>query len=115
MFSLEDYEVVAQAYLRGIQRHPEPHRVTSVASVFVSRLDVVADRLLEEIGLPDALSLRGRIAIRKRQTGLPPVRELFDGEPFATLKRRGARVQRPLWASTEPRMLRTPTSCTSKG
>jgi transaldolase len=45
MFSLEHYEAVAQAYLRGIQRHAEPHRATSVASVFVSRLDVVADRV----------------------------------------------------------------------
>ena len=52
LFSLEHYEAVAQAYLRGIQRHPEPHRVTSVASVFVSRLDVVADRLLERSVCP---------------------------------------------------------------
>ena len=100
MFSLEHYEAVAQAYLRGIQRHPEPHRVTSVASVFVSRLDVVADRLLEKIGSPDALSLKGRIAIANAKRVYRRFRELFDGEPFATLRRRGARVQRPLWAST---------------
>jgi transaldolase len=100
MFSLEHYEAVAQAYLRGIQRHPEPHRVTSVASVFVSRLDVVADRLLEKIGSPDALSLRGTIAIANAKRVYRRFRELFDGEPFATLKQRGARVQRPLWAST---------------
>jgi transaldolase len=73
MFSLEHSEAVAQAYLRGIQRHPEPHRVTSVASVFVSRLDVVADRLLEKIGSPAALSLRGEDCHRKRQTHLPTV------------------------------------------
>ena len=100
MFSLEHYEAVAQAYLRGIQRHPEPHRVTSVASVFVSRLDVIADHLLEKIGSPDALSLRGRIAIANATRVYRRFRELFDGEPFATLRRRGARVQRPLWAST---------------
>src|SRR5688572_1186939 len=100
MFSLEHYEAVAQAYLRGIQRHPEPHRVTSVASVFVSRLDAVADRLLEKIGSPDALALRGRIAIANAKRVYRRFRELFDGEPFATLRRRGARVQRPLWAST---------------
>ena len=100
MFSLEHYEAVAQAYLRGIRRHPEPHRVTSVASVFVSRLDVVADRLLEKIGSPEALSLRGKIAIANAKRVYRRFRELFDGEPFATLKRRGARVQRPLWAST---------------
>ena len=100
MFSLGHYEAVAQAYLRGIERHPNPHRVTSVASLFVSRLDVVSDRVLEEIGTPDALSLRGRIGIANAKGVYRRFRSLFDGEPFATLKRRGARVQRPLWAST---------------
>jgi transaldolase len=100
MFSFEHYEAVAQAYLRGIHRHPEPHRVTSVASVFVSRLDAVADRMLEEIGSSDARSLRGRIAIANARRIYRRFRELFHGEPFAALKRRGARVQRPLWAST---------------
>ena len=100
MFSLRHYEAVAQAYLRGLARHPDPHRVVSVASVFVSRLDVVADRLLEEIGSPDALSLRGRMAIANAKRVYRRFREMFDGESFAVLKRRGARVQRPLWAST---------------
>ncbi len=100
MFSLGHYEAVAQAYLRGIDRHPEPQRVTSVASLFVSRLDVVADRLLEDIGSPAALSLRGRIGIANAKRVYRRFRELFDGEPFAALGRRGARVQRPLWAST---------------
>ena len=100
MFSLEHYEAVAQAYLRGIARHPDPHRVVSVASVFVSRVDGVADRLLEAIGSPEALSLRGRIAIANAKRIYRRFREIFDGEAFAALKRRGARVQRPLWAST---------------
>jgi transaldolase len=100
MFSLRHYEAVAQAYLRGIERHPNPRRVTSVASLFVSRLDVVADRLLEQIGTPDARSLRGRIGIANAKAVYRRFRSLFDGEPFAALKRRGARVQRPLWAST---------------
>jgi transaldolase len=100
MFSLEHYEAVAQAYLRGIDRHPDPHRVVSVASIFVSRLDVVADRLLEAIGSPEALSLRGRMAIANAKRVYRRFRELFYREPFAALKRRGARVQRPLWAST---------------
>ena len=100
MFSLEHYEAVAQAYLRGLARHPEPHRVVSVASVFVSRLDGVADRLLEAIGSPEALSLRGRIAIANAKRVYRRFREIFYGESFAALERRGARVQRPLWAST---------------
>jgi transaldolase len=100
MFSLEHYEAVADAYLRGIDRHPDPHRVVSVASVFVSRLDVVADRLLEAIGSPEALSLRGRIAIANAKRIYRRFGEIFYGDTFADLKRRGARVQRPLWAST---------------
>jgi transaldolase len=100
MFSLEHYEAVAQAYLRGLDRHPDPHRVVSVASVFVSRLDVVTDRLLHEIGSPDALSLRGRIGIANAKRVYRRFREIFYGEPFSALRRRGARLQRPLWAST---------------
>jgi len=100
MFSVEHYEAVAQAYLRGLARHPDPRRVVSVASVFVSRLDVVADRLLTAIGSREALALRGRIAIANTKRVYRRFREIFHGEPFAGLKRRGARVQRPLWAST---------------
>jgi transaldolase len=100
MFSVQHYEAVAQAYLRGLSRHPDPRRVVSVASVFVSRLDVVADRLLEAIGSPEALALRGRIAIANAKRVYRRFREIFHGEPFAALKRRGAHVQRPLWAST---------------
>jgi transaldolase len=100
MFSLDHYDAVAQAYLRGLDRHPNPWQVASVASVFVSRLDSVADRLLEQIGSPEALSLRGTIAIANARRIYGRFREIFHGEPFATLTRRGARVQRPLWAST---------------
>jgi transaldolase len=91
---------VAHAYLRGLDRHHNPHRVISVASLFVSRLDVVADRLLEAIGSPQALSLRGRVAIANAQRVYRRFREIFSDDSFATLWRRGARVQRPLWAST---------------
>ena len=100
MFSLDHYEAVAQAYLRGIERHPNPHQVVSVASVFVSRLDTVADRLLEQIGSPDALALRGTVAIANARRIYRRFREIFYGKRFAGLARRGARVQRPLWAST---------------
>ena len=100
MFSLEHYEAVARAYLRGIARHPQPGRVFSVASIFVSRLDVAADRLLEAIGSPDALALRGKIAIANATRVYRRFRDIFYGEPFEGLRRRGARIQRPLWAST---------------
>jgi transaldolase len=100
MFSLEHYEAVAHAYLQGIDRHPHPDRVVSVASVFVSRLDVAADRLLEAIGSPEALALRGKIALANARRVYGRFRNIFYGERFDGLRRRGARIQRPLWAST---------------
>jgi len=100
MFSLAHYEAVAQAYLRGLQRNAKPHQVSSVASFFVSRVDTEADRSLEAIGTPEALSLRGKIAIANARAVYRRFREIFLGTPFEELRRRGARLQRPLWAST---------------
>jgi transaldolase len=100
MFSLDHYEAVAEAFLRGLERHANPRQVASVASVFVSRLDAVADPLLDRIGSAEALSLRGTIAIANARRIYRRFREIFQGERFARLLQRGARVQRPLWAST---------------
>ncbi|HET9264829.1 MAG TPA: transaldolase [Vicinamibacterales bacterium] len=100
MFSLDHYEAVAQAFLRGLERHPNPRQIASVASVFVSRLDAVADPLLDRIGSSEALALRGTIAIANARRIYRRFREIFHGDRFARLIQRGARVQRPLWAST---------------
>jgi len=100
MFSMAHYEAVAHAYLRGLERCPNPHAVASVASFFVSRVDTVADRALDAIGTAEAAALRGKIAIANAKLVYRRFREIFLGEPFAELKKRGARVQRPLWAST---------------
>lgn len=100
MFSLEHYEAVAKAYLHGLIGNPDRHHVASVASVFVSRLDAVADPLLDAIGSPAAKRLRGRIALANARRIYRRFGAIFHGEPFIDLRRRGARVQRPLWAST---------------
>jgi transaldolase len=100
MFSLAHYEAVAQAYLRGLKRNAKPHQVSSVASFFVSRVDTEVDRALEAIGTPEALSLRGKIAIANARVVYRRFREIFLGTPFEEFRRRGARLQRPLWAST---------------
>jgi transaldolase/glucose-6-phosphate isomerase len=99
MFSLSHYEAVAGAYLRGLRHLADPSRVASVASFFVSRVDTVVDRRLEAIGTPDALSLQGKAAIANAKAAYRRFRQIFDGEQFAEMRRRGARVQRPLWAS----------------
>lgn len=100
MFSLEHYEQVAQAYIRGLHRCPDPSKAASVASFFVSRVDTLVDEALDAIGTPAALALRGRAAIANSRLVYRRFREIFDGEAFAPLRHRGARPQRPLWAST---------------
>ncbi len=100
MFSMAHYEDVAQAYLRGLARNPEPAKVSSVASFFVSRVDSKIDALLEGIGGERALALRGKVGIANSKMAYQRFHELFHGEPFAALRSRGARPQRVLWAST---------------
>jgi transaldolase len=100
MFSLAHYEAVAQAYLRGLKRNAKPHQVSSVASFFVSRVDTEVDRALQTIGTPEALSLRGEIAIANARVVYRRFREIFLGTSFEEFRSRGARLQRPLWAST---------------
>ena len=101
MFSLTHYEAVAQAYIRGLEHNTtDPHRVASVASFFVSRVDTYVDHELEKIGTPEALALRGKIAIANSKLAYRRFCEIFYGEPFATLRQQGAQVQRPLWGST---------------
>jgi transaldolase len=100
MFSRAHYEAVAHAYLRGIARAPNALRPASVASFFVSRVDTKIDQALEEIGTPEALGLRGRIAVANSKLVYRRFREIFHGEESASLRDHGARVQRVLWGST---------------
>ncbi len=100
MFSMSDYEAVATAYLKGVAACEDPSRVASVASFFVSRVDTAVDRVLDEIGTPDALALRGRAAVANAKVVYRRFIEIFHGDAFAPLAARGAHVQRPLWAST---------------
>ena len=100
IFSMAQYETVAQAYLRGLARNAQPERVASVASFFVSRVDTAVDRALNGIGTAEALALRGQIAIAQCKVAYDRFRGLFHGEAFAALRRRNARPQRVLWAST---------------
>ncbi len=100
IFSMKHYESVARAYIRGLTRCSDPVRVSSVASFFVSRLDTAVDRLLDRVGTPEALSLKGKTAIANARIAYRRFCEIFYGEPFFVLRNRGARVQRVLWGST---------------
>ena len=71
-----------------------------MASFFISRTDVEVDRRLDELGSPAALALRGRAAVAQGQVAYEMFRSMFRGPRWDVLVARGARVQRPLWAST---------------
>ncbi len=104
IFSLQRYEEVVEAYLRGLERlvdaGGDPRPATSVASFFVSRVDTEADKRLEAIGTEEALALRGKLAIANAKLAYQRYKQLFAGERWETLAAAGAVPQRCLWAST---------------
>src|SRR4051812_35021828 len=100
LFSVDAYARVAEAFIRGLERRREAGEsldVHSVASFFVSRVDTEVDKRLEELGRRDLL---GTAAVVNARAAYVRFKEIFRGERFAELRDRGARVQRPLWAST---------------
>lgn len=101
IFSLERYAEVMEAYLSGLEAATgDLSRISSVASFFISRVDTEVDRRLEEIGTDAALALRGKAAVAQAQVAYQRFLHTFSGPRWEALEARGARVQRPLWAST---------------
>jgi transaldolase len=94
---------VIDAYLAGLEtlarRGGDLASVHSVASFFVSRVDTEVDRRLDAIG-GEALALRGRAAVAQAELAYRLFRDRFAGDRWERLAARGARPQRPLWAST---------------
>ncbi len=101
IFSIAQYEAVARAYIAGLEklaaRGGDLKRVISVASLFVSRIDVAVDSELEKIG---EQALMGKIAIANSKVAYVRFRQIFAGDRWEKLAAQGASVQRPLWAST---------------
>jgi transaldolase len=99
IFSLQRYDEVIEAYFRGLERWAESggdvSKIASVASFFVSRVDTEADRRL-----PDGHPLRGKVAVANAKLAYKQFRERFSGPRWDALAAQGARLQRPLWAST---------------
>lgn len=101
IFSLTRYAEVIEAYLSGLEAYQgDLAHVHSVASFFVSRVDTEVDRRLEAVGSPDALALRGKAAVAQAKLAYQLFKEQFSGPRWEALAARGAKVQRPLWAST---------------
>ena len=110
IFGLPRYHQVAEAYIAGLEkglaRGQSLARITSVASFFLSRIDVLVDSLLEKIRAQGgaksetAQALRGELAIASAKVAYVRYKEIFSSERFQALARQGARRQRLLWAST---------------
>ena len=101
IFSLERYGDVMEAYLSGLETfNGDLSHVNSVASFFISRVDTETDHRLEAIGSNEALALRGKAAVAQGKLAYELFRKAFSGPRWDRLVERGAKVQRPLWAST---------------
>ncbi len=105
IFSVERHRGVMDAYLAGLEAAAEAGhdlaKIHSVASFFVSRVDTEIDARLDKIGTPEALALRGKAGLANARLAYAAYQEVFEGgERFEALTAKGARVQRPLWAST---------------
>ena len=113
LFAVQAYEQVAWAYIRALERrlaeNKPIHNVASVASFFISRIDSLADKLIEEKSRANANpavkakleSLGGKVAVANAKMAYQRFKVIFGDARFVALKEKGrARVQRPLWAST---------------
>ncbi len=112
MFSLDNYRQVAEAYLSALEERlvagKDIGHIASVASFFVSRVDMLVDQLLQDKIKATSASaeqqqlkaLQGKAAIANARLAYQAFKRLFGTPRFEALRHHGARVQRPLWAST---------------
>ncbi|MBI5593429.1 MAG: transaldolase [Deltaproteobacteria bacterium] len=110
LFGLPRYRKVAEAYIAGMEarasRGERLDRIASVASFFLSRIDVLVDlklqKRMQEGGFmgESAKSLHGQVAIASAREAYQIFKEIFHGERFRSLAEKGARTQHVLWAST---------------
>lgn len=104
LFSVERYLEVAEAYLAGLEARAQQGAalapVASVASFFLSRIDVLVDERLDARSEPAARALRGRTAIACARLAYRAYRRIYQHRRWAALAAAGARTQRLLWAST---------------
>jgi transaldolase len=101
LFSIERYSEVIDAYMSGLEMmEGDLAQVSSVASFFISRTETEIDARLDEIGTEGALNCKGKAAVAQGQLAYKLFLNQFNTERWAALEARGARLQRPLWAST---------------
>jgi transaldolase len=106
IFSLQRYGQVIDAFMAGLEGAAaaghDLSKIASVASFFVSRVDTEVDERLDKIGTPEAAALRGKAALANARLAYELYEQKFDesNSRWAALHAKGARIQRPLWAST---------------
>src|ERR1700761_4480900 len=104
IFSLERYNSVIDAYFEGLEKADaagyDLSHIASVASFFVSRVDTEVDARLDKIGTDEAKALKGKAAIANARLAYELYEQRIDTDRWRALAAKGARVQRPLWAST---------------
>jgi transaldolase len=104
IFALERYGEVIDAYMKGLEQAVgrDIGSIASVASFFVRRVDTEVDERLDKIGTPEARELRGKAALANARLAYELFEQRFGAgsQRWAALHTRGARIQRPLWAST---------------
>ncbi|CAN5137097.1 transaldolase [soil metagenome] len=104
IFSLERYRDVINAYLAGLEKAQvaglDLSKIHSVASFFVSRVDLEIDKRLAAIGTDEALALKSKAGVANARLAYEIYEQAFDTERAKVLLATGANKQRPLWAST---------------
>jgi transaldolase len=114
LFSVDSYLAAAQAYIRGLETRVQNNQpidsIASVASFFISRIDVKVDELIDqrmkEIGTESLneearlSQIKGKVAIANAKIAYQKFKEIFGSERWKALEEKGANVQRLLWAST---------------
>src|SRR6185437_6401209 len=104
IFSLERYGEVIDAFMAGLEQAAanghDIATIASVASFFVSRVDTEVDKRLTKIGTPEALALKGKAAVANARLAYELYEQKLDTDRWRALAAKGAKVQRPLWAST---------------
>jgi transaldolase len=104
IFSLARYGEVIDAWMAGLEQAAanghDISTIASVASFFVSRVDTEVDKRLTKIGTPEALALKGKAAIANARLAYELYEQRLDTDRWRALAAKGAKVQRPLWAST---------------
>lgn len=104
IFSMAQYDMVAEAYISALEKRAakvyDLMQIASVASFFVSRIDVMVDEMLDKLNTPEADSLKGKIGIANAKLAYRHFKETFGGPRWEFLADKKACVQRVLYGST---------------